>query len=416
MRAIDFHVHLPTPDWLDGSMAGYVEAAEAYFRSRVERQSLESLAAKYRALDALAVLLAWDAETATGRPRVPNSTVADAVRAHPDAFTGIGSVDPHKESAVDEVAEIAALGLRGVKFHPSLQAFAPDDEKFWPVFAACEANGLLALFHTGTSGIGARQPGGQGIRIDYSHPLKLDAVAAAFPRLTVVAAHFGWPWHMDLLAMALHKTNVYIDISGWSPKRIPPEVIRELKGRLAGQFVWGSDFPFIAARAVPRGTGGARPRLPGAAARQRGQHPRPARVTRPGPVGLACRGDGGDRQRSIVAPVTDPSGFDSRSRLTFHGPLSGARADRLAAELAARGPETVTGSRPRRAGSGTNSSPAWPPEPRSGCWPTRTTPRPGRSGTGSTLTCRSGCAGIATSWDSPISRWEHPDQRNSCYQ
>src|SRR3984893_8304691 len=227
-------------------MAGYVEAAEAYLRSRVERQSLDELAAKYLALDAMAVLLAWDAETATGRPRVPNSTVAAAVRQHPGAFTGIGSVDPHKESAVDEVAEIAALGLRGVKFHPSLQAFAPDDEKFWPVFAACEAHGLLALFHTGTSGIGARQPGGQGIRIDYLHPLKLDSVAAAFPGLTVVAAHFGWPWHMDLLAMALHKTNVYIDISGWSPRRIPAEVTRELKGRLADQFVWGSDYPFIA--------------------------------------------------------------------------------------------------------------------------------------------------------------------------
>jgi predicted TIM-barrel fold metal-dependent hydrolase len=246
VRAIDFHVHLPTPDWLDGSMGGYLEAAEAYFRSRVERQSLDELAGKYRALDAMAVLLAWDAETATGRPRVPNLTVAAAVGEHPDAFTGIGSVDPHKESAVDEVAEIAALGLRGVKFHPSLQAFAPDDEKFWPVFAACESHGLLALFHTGTSGIGARQPGGQGIRIDYAHPLKLDAVAAAFPALTVVAAHFGWPWHIDLLAMALHKTNVYIDISGWSPGRIPAEVTRELKGRLAGQFVWGSDFPFIA--------------------------------------------------------------------------------------------------------------------------------------------------------------------------
>jgi hypothetical protein len=114
------------------------------------------------------------------------------------------------------------------------------------VFAACESHGLLALFHTGTSGIGARQPGGQGIRIDYAHPLKLDAVAAAFPRLTVVAAHFGWPWHMDLLAMALHKTNVYIDISGWSPRRIPAEVTRELKGRLADQFFWGSDYPFIA--------------------------------------------------------------------------------------------------------------------------------------------------------------------------
>jgi uncharacterized protein len=245
MRAIDFHVHLPTPDWLDGSMDGYVEAAEAYFRSTVERQSLGELADKYRALDVLAVLLAWDAETATGRPRVPNETVAAACREYPDAFTGLGSVDPHKPSAVDEVAHIAALGLRGVKFHPSLQAFAPDDPKFWPVFAACERHGLLALFHTGTSGIGARQPGGQGIRIDYAHPLKLDAVAAAHPELTVVAAHFGWPWHMDLIAVALHKTNVYIDISGWSPKRIPPEIVRELKGRLSGQFVWGSDFPFI---------------------------------------------------------------------------------------------------------------------------------------------------------------------------
>jgi hypothetical protein len=38
---------------------------------------------------------------------------------------------------------------------------------------------------------------------------------------------------------------VYIDISGWSPRRIPAEVIRELRGRLSGQFLWGSDFPFF---------------------------------------------------------------------------------------------------------------------------------------------------------------------------
>ena len=247
LRAIDFHVHLPTPDWLDGSMGGYVEAAEAYFRSSVTRQSLEELAAFYRGLEVKAVLLAWDAETATGRPRVPNETVAAACRDYPDVFTGMGSVDPRKgEAAVAEVENIAALGLRGVKFHPSMQAFAPDDPQYWPVFAACERHGLLALFHTGTSGIGARQPGGQGVRIDLAHPLKLDPVAAAHPELTVVAAHFGWPWHMDLIAMALHKTNVYIDISGWAPRRVPAEVIRELRGRLSGQFLWGSDYPFIA--------------------------------------------------------------------------------------------------------------------------------------------------------------------------
>ena len=246
VRAIDFHVHLPTPDWLDGSMAGYVEAAEAYFRAPVQRASLAELAGRYRGLNVRAVLLAWDAETATGRPRVPNETVAAACREFPDVFTGLGSVDPHKgDAAVAEVANIAALGLRGVKFHPSLQAFAPDDPAYWPVFAACQEHGLLALFHTGTSGIGAGQPGGQGIGLDYARPIRLDAVAAAHPGLTVVAAHFGWPWHMELVAMALHKTNVFIDISGWSPKRIPAELVRELRGRLSEQFLWGSDFPFI---------------------------------------------------------------------------------------------------------------------------------------------------------------------------
>jgi uncharacterized protein len=245
-RAIDFHVHLPTPDWLDGSMEGYVEAAEAYFRSPVQRSSLDELAARYRQLEVMAVLLAWDAETATGRPRVPNETVAEACRAYPDVFTGLGSVDPHKgEAAVAEVAQIAAAGLRGVKFHPSLQAFTPDDPAYWPIFAACQEHGLIALFHTGTSGIGAGQPGGQGIRLDYAQPIRLDPVAAAHPGLTIVAAHFGWPWHMELIAIALHKTNVYIDISGWSPRRIPAEVISELRGRLSGQFIWGSDFPFL---------------------------------------------------------------------------------------------------------------------------------------------------------------------------
>ncbi|HWG63534.1 MAG TPA: amidohydrolase family protein [Streptosporangiaceae bacterium] len=245
-RAIDFHVHLPTPDWLDGSMAGYVEAAEAYFGSPVQRASLDDLAARYRDLEARAVLLAWDAETATGRPRIPNETVAAACRAHPDVFTGFGSVDPHKgEAAVAEVAAISAAGLQGVKFHPSLQAFSPDDPVYWPIFEACERNGLSALFHTGTSGIGARQPGGQGIRIDYAQPIRLDPVAAAHPGLTIIAAHFGWPWHLELIAMALHKTNIYIDISGWSPRRIPGEVVSEMRGRLSGQFLWGSDFPFL---------------------------------------------------------------------------------------------------------------------------------------------------------------------------
>jgi predicted TIM-barrel fold metal-dependent hydrolase len=246
VRAIDFHVHLPTPEWLDVSMAGYVEAAEAYFRSPVSRRTLDQLADDYRALDALAVLLAWDAETATGRPRLSNGYVAEACARHPDAFTGYGSVDPRKgPRAVAELDEIAELGLRGVKLHPSLQAFVPDDEAHWPLYARCAELGLPVLFHTGTSGIGAGRPGGQGIRLDYARPIRIDAVAADFPRLTVIAAHFGWPWQTELLAIALHKTNVYVDISGWAPRYIPAEVVRELRGRLQDRFLFGSDYPFI---------------------------------------------------------------------------------------------------------------------------------------------------------------------------
>jgi predicted TIM-barrel fold metal-dependent hydrolase len=208
LQAIDFHVHLPTPEWLDVSMKGYVEAAESYFRSKVARKTLEELASEYASMDMLAVLLAWDAETATGRPRVPNDVVAEACREFPQSFIGFGSVDPLKgERAIAEVDRIAELGLKGVKLHPSLQAFAPNEEQHWPLYEKCQDLGMILLFHTGTSGIGAGQLGGQGIRLDYARPIWLDAPAAAFPDLKFIAAHFGYPWHLELLAMALHKTG-----------------------------------------------------------------------------------------------------------------------------------------------------------------------------------------------------------------
>ncbi len=246
VRAIDFHVHPPVMEWLDISMQRYVEAAEEYFRTSVAPKTFDQIAAEYEDLNVLAVLLAWDAETATQRPRLPNELIAEACREHPRAFIGFGSVDPHKGAqAVEEVERIADLGLRGVKLHPSLQAFAPEDERYWPLYRKCAELGLIALFHTGTSGIGAGRPGGQGIRIDFAQPIRLDPVAAAFPELQIVAAHFGYPWHLELLAIALHKTNVWIDISGWAPRYIPDDVVREMRGRLQDRFLFGSDYPFI---------------------------------------------------------------------------------------------------------------------------------------------------------------------------
>jgi predicted TIM-barrel fold metal-dependent hydrolase len=93
-------------------------------------------------------------------------------------------------------------------------------------------------------------PGGQGVELAYARPIHLDAVAARYPELPVVMAHFGWPWHLEAVAIALHKANVHLELSGWRPRYVPDEVVREAEGRLADRVLFGSDAPFFAADKV----------------------------------------------------------------------------------------------------------------------------------------------------------------------
>lgn len=246
MRAIDFHVHLPTSEWIEGCLGPYRDSTEAYFRQQVDLKSAEQVAREYEALDLFGVVLGWDAETFTGRPPLRNDDVARVQKEFPERFVAFASADPHKPGSAEElVRAVTELGMRGGKFHPSLQNFDPSDERFFALWEVAEKLRIPCIFHTGTSGIGAGAPGGQGIRIDLSRPILLDPVAAAFPDLRIVMAHFGWPWHMEAIAMAIHKSNLYLDISGWAPRYIPAEVVREMKGRLSDRFLWGSDYPFI---------------------------------------------------------------------------------------------------------------------------------------------------------------------------
>lgn len=239
-------MHLPTIEWIEGSLGPYRESTERYFRRTVDVKTVEEMAEEYEGLDLMGVVLAWDAETFTGRPPVKNEDVAQIQRAYPERFIAFASVDPHKPSALDDLeSAVSELGMKGGKFHPSLQNFDPSDERFFPLWEKCEELRIPCIFHTGTSGIGAGAPGGQGIRIDLSRPILLDPVAAAFPNMKIVMAHFGWPWHVEAMAMAMHKSNLYLDISGWAPRYIPSEVVSEMKGRLSDRFLWGSDYPFI---------------------------------------------------------------------------------------------------------------------------------------------------------------------------
>jgi predicted TIM-barrel fold metal-dependent hydrolase len=232
-------------EWLENAIGPHLPATEAYFRARVQRKTIEEVAEEYRSRAVLGVVLDWDDRSVTGRGFMGNDWLAGLSDRFPGVLMGFGSVDPHDEKAVTELERCRELGLKGLKFHPTMQEFHPGEERFSPLWAKAEELGLICLFHTGTCGIGAGTPGAGGTKIRYSHPGFLDSVGADFPGLTLIAAHFGWPWFMECLAIALHKTNVFIELSGWAPKYLPPEVVREIGRRLNGQTLFGSDYPFI---------------------------------------------------------------------------------------------------------------------------------------------------------------------------
>jgi predicted TIM-barrel fold metal-dependent hydrolase len=246
VRAVDFHVHPSIAEWLEGSIGPMLEATAAYFHSEVRVRTAEQMAAEYRGWGLIGVLLGWDAETATGLPPLSNDRLAEICRAFPEQFVGFAGVDPHKPGAPEELERaVVELGLRGLKLHPQVQAFYPDDLRFEPLWEVCERHSLPVVVHVGQTGLGAGVRGGSGIAYDYGRPMCMDAVAARHPGLTVVMAHFGYPWHLEVLASALHKTNVWVDLSGWRPRYIPLEVKRDARGRLSDRCVWGSDYPML---------------------------------------------------------------------------------------------------------------------------------------------------------------------------
>lgn len=248
MIAIDMHVHPGTKEYLVDAGGKYMEDALKYFRQKTTPVSVEEMAAYYKRVDMMAVLLAWDAETHTGLPAVTNDYIAEIVGRYPDIFIGFGSVDPWKGKLAIQEAERAVRGLKlkGLKFHPICQGFFPNDRRFYPLWETCSSLKIPLIFHTGTTGVGAGTPGGDGLRLKYGQPIPLlDDLAADFPKLTIIGAHPSFPWQDEMLAIAVHKTNVFIDLSGWSPKYFSANLIQYANSILQDRILFGSDYPFL---------------------------------------------------------------------------------------------------------------------------------------------------------------------------
>ena len=248
--AIDVHTHAERstqqpPDPVTGEL---LDAAAKYFGGHPPQPTVQEVADYYRERSMLAVVFTVDDEAGMGRARISNDEVLTAAAANPDALIPFASIDPHKgKLGVREAKRLIAEypALRGFKFHPNTQAFWPNDRAHYPLYEVIEQAGKIALFHTGQTGIGAGMRGGGGVRLKYSNPMAVDDVATDFPDLDIILAHPSFPWQEEALAVATHKPNVYIDLSGWSPKYFPEILIRYVNTLLRDKMLFGSDFPLL---------------------------------------------------------------------------------------------------------------------------------------------------------------------------
>ncbi len=246
--AIDVHVHVEADEHGRYSMDQELRAAAAeYFKGDPYHPTVPQIAADYRARQMAAVIFTVDAEAATGQPALSNEEIAEAAAAHPDVLIPFGSIDPARGATGVRAARrlVTGHGVRGFKFHPSLQAFEPNDRRHYPLYDELQSLGVPALFHTGQTGIGAGLPGGRGIKLRYSDPMLLDDVAADFPGLTIIMAHPSVPWQDAAISVATHKANVYIDLSGWSPRYFPPQLVHAANTLLRTKVLFGSDYPLL---------------------------------------------------------------------------------------------------------------------------------------------------------------------------
>jgi len=246
--AIDVHTHAevscrqpPDAEW-----QRFEDAASKYFNTG-KRPTIAETITYYRERKIGLVMFTVDSEFQLGNRRIPNEEVLDAARENSDIMLAFASIDPHKgRMGVLEARRLISEGIvKGFKFHPTLQGFFPNDRIAYPLYEVIAEHKLPAIFHSGHSGIGTGLPGGGGLRLKYSNPIHLDDVAADFPDMTVIIAHPSWPWQDEALSVCLHKTNVYIDLSGWSPKYFPPQLVQYANGQLKNKMLFGSDYPLI---------------------------------------------------------------------------------------------------------------------------------------------------------------------------
>jgi len=239
--ALDVHVHLEHT----GEQTDADKHAAEYFKGGAPRDAA-SLAEYYRSRKMACVVFTVD-ETLSGMPRLSNDEVVEFARNNPDIAIPFASINPTRgaDAAREAHRLVQAGAVRGLKLHPPIQEFFPNDRVAYPLYEIFAEARLPVIFHTGHSGIGTGMRGGGGIRLKYGNPMPIDDVAVDFPDMPIIMAHPSFPWQDEAISICLHKPQVYIDLSGWSPKYFSPTLVQYANTLLKQKVLFGSDYPLL---------------------------------------------------------------------------------------------------------------------------------------------------------------------------
>jgi uncharacterized protein len=242
---IDAHVHaarLPTlkmslEEWTGHFEGGVADLLELYDE---EGTLVPECFEEYMAQEGvdIAILLCEYSPRSTGIQ--PIEDLLPLLSHNPNRFRLMANLNPHLHyPLLQELRRQISLGAIALKLHPVHASFAPNERMLYPAYAFCERENLPIVFHCGTSVF----PGSTN---RFADPALIEDVARDFPGLTIVLAHGGRGWWYDAAAfMTMMRSNVWIEVSGLPPKKLPEYYKNFDFERLAPRMIFGTDWPGV---------------------------------------------------------------------------------------------------------------------------------------------------------------------------
>lgn len=197
MKVFDAHCHI-----YPAKIAQKAAAATATFYDNLGKTYDGTVQTLFAEGEGIGQFLVQSVATKPEQVRHINEFIAAEVAQFPDRLYGFGALHPQSETLTGDIAHLRELGLHGVKLHPDIQRFRLDSKECFALCEQCEGV-LPLLLHTGDR------------RYSFSNPEQLLPLLRRFPKLTVIAAHFGGysVWDEATAQLAGRFDNLWVDCS-----------------------------------------------------------------------------------------------------------------------------------------------------------------------------------------------------------